>query len=99
MIANDQRLLRVKRRLLFQVMLGFLCNVLFLAVLYHLLGRIFIADWVRIVAALAILKLAPLLIVEWLNWRGAKRAISEMWAFGKLNFEDVSRELAARTAV
>jgi len=29
------------------------------------------------------------------NWTMARRAVSDMWAFGQLNFEEVSRELAA----
>ena len=99
MMDPELRLRPVKKRLLLQVALALLCDLLFLAVLFRIQGRAFIVDWVRITVALAVLKLVPLLIVQWLNWRGARRAISEMWAFGQLNFEEVSRELAARKAV
>jgi methyl-accepting chemotaxis protein len=99
MMDPELRLRPIKKRLFLQVALALLCNLLFLAALFRIQGRAFIVDWVRIVAALAALKLVPMLIVEWLNWTGARRAISEMWAFGQLNFEEVSRELAARKAV
>jgi methyl-accepting chemotaxis protein len=81
------------------VALALLSNLLFLAFLSRIQGRAFIADWIRIVVALAVLKFVPLVIVEWWNWTMARRAVSDMWAFGQLNFEEVSRELAARKAV
>jgi len=46
-----------------------------------------------------VLKFVPLLIVEWRNWTGAKRAVSEMWAFGQLTLEEVSRERAIHKSI
>jgi methyl-accepting chemotaxis protein len=62
-------------------------------------GLVFMPSWMRVAGLLALLNLVPLLIVEWFNWAGAKRAISEMWAFGQQSFEDVSREVAVYKAV
>jgi len=95
----EGRLNRVKKRLLLQVSLAILCNALFLVVLFHIQKRAFIDDWLSIVMALVVLKFAPLLAVERLNWMGAKRGISEMWAFGRLTLEEVSRERAAHKAI
>jgi methyl-accepting chemotaxis protein len=53
----------------------------------------------RIAAVLALLNFVPLLILERWNWVMARRAVSDMWAFGQLDFDEVSRELAARKAV
>jgi len=99
MIESERRLHRVKKRLLLQMGLAFICNVLFLIVLFRLQERAFIADWIQIAVALALLKSVPLLIVEWLNWTGAKRGVAEMWAFGQLSLEDISRELAIHKAI
>lgn len=99
MTANEGRLHRVKKRLLLRVALALICNVLFLAVLFRIQGPAFIADWMRIVAAMAILKFAPLLIAEWWNWSMARRSVADMWAFGQLNFEEVSRERAVHKAI
>jgi methyl-accepting chemotaxis protein len=99
MIGREIRLRSIKKRLFLQVALAFVCNLLFLAVLFFIEGRAFIADWIRIAVALAVLKFVPLLIVERWNWTTARRDVSDMWAFGQLNFDDVSRELAARKAV
>jgi hypothetical protein len=94
MIANERRLHRVKKRLLLQIALAFPCNVLFVAVLSRIQERAFIANWISIAVTLAFLKFVPLLVVEWVNWTGAKPGISEMWAYGQSSFEDLSRELA-----
>ena len=99
MIERDLRLLRIKKRLILQVAFGLLCNFLFLAFLFHLKGQAFIANWIRILAAMAVLKFVPMLFVEWWNWRMARSAVSDMWAFGQLNFDEVSRELATRKAI
>ena len=99
MIDRELRLRRIKKRLVLQVGFAVLCDVMFLAFLFLIQERTFLADWIRIVAALAVLKLVPLLIIEWWNWRMAARAASDMWAFGNLNFDEVSRELATRKAI
>jgi len=99
MIDRNLRLRRVKSRLILQSALGAICEVFFLAFLFALLGQTFRAEWFRIVAGLVVLTFVPLLIVEWWNWKMACRSVSDMWAFGQLNFEEVSRELAARKAV
>lgn len=99
MIDRVLRLRRIKKRLILQVAFALVCNICFLASLFRLEGQAFVADWVRIVAALAGLTFVPLLMVEWWNWRMACRSVSDMWAFGQLNFEEVSRELATRKAI
>jgi len=81
------------------VAFSLLCNVLFLAFLFYVEGQTFIANWVRIVPGLAVLIFLPLLLVEVWNLRMARRSVSDMWAFGQLNFDEVSRELATRKAI
>lgn len=99
MMDQGLRLRRIKRRMILQVAFGLLCNVLFLAFLFRLQGQTFIAEWNRIVAGLAGLTIVPLLMVEWWNWTMARSSVSDMWAFGQLNFDEVSRELATRKAI
>ncbi|MGD0481845.1 MAG: methyl-accepting chemotaxis protein [Terracidiphilus sp.] len=99
MMDRDLRLRSILRRLLIQVALGLLCNVLLFLVLSRFQGPAFLPDWMRIAVVLALLNFVPLLIVERWNWKMARRAVSDMWAFGELNFDEISRELAARKAV
>jgi methyl-accepting chemotaxis protein len=99
MMDRELRLRSIRRRLLIQVALGLLCNVLLFVALSRFQGPASLPDWMRIAAILALLNFVPLLIVERWNWIIARRAISDMWAFDHLNFDEVSRELAARKAV
>jgi methyl-accepting chemotaxis protein len=99
MMDRDVRLRRIKKRLFLQVVLALLCNTLLFVVLSRFQPPAFIPDWMRIAGPLAVFNLVPLLIVQWWNWIMACRAVSDMWAFDHLNFDEVSRELAARKAV
>ena len=101
MTNSERRLHQVQKRLLTRAAVGFLCNALLLlcVVLSHSQQPAFTPHWLRIVEVLILVNLAPLLIVEWFNWKGAKRDISAMWAFGQLSNEDVSRELAVHRAI
>ena len=96
---RELRLRSIRRRLLLQVAFGLLCNVLLFVALSRFHGPAFLPDWMRIAVVLALLNFVPLLIVERWNWKMARRAVSDMWAFGELNFDEISRELAARKAV
>jgi methyl-accepting chemotaxis protein len=95
----ELRLRRIRRRLLIQAGIVLLCNALLFVVLSYFQGPAFITGWMRIALPLAALNIMPLLIVEWVNWVAARRTVSDMWAFGQLNFDEISRELAARKAV
>lgn len=99
MMDRDLRLRRIRTRLFLQVALSLLCNVLLFVVLSHFQAPAFVPDWMRIAGPLAVLNLVPQLIFERWNWTIARRAASDMWAFDQLNFDEVSRELAARKAV
>lgn len=99
MTGRELRLSHIKRRLFIHVAIGLLCNVLLCEALSFIAGAIFASVWIRIAGVLALLNFVPMLIVECLTWRGAKRAVSDMWAFGQMKFEEVSRELAVRSAI
>ena len=97
MTDREQRLRRVQRRLLLQVAIGLLCNVLLCVSLSLIVGPV--SAWTRVAEVLALLNFLPLLIVEWVNWTGAKHGVADLWAFGEMNFEEVSRELAVGHAI
>jgi methyl-accepting chemotaxis protein len=99
MMDRGLRLRRMKKRLLLQIALGLVCNMLLFVFLSHFQGRAFVPDWMRIAGSLAVLSFLPLLIVERWNWTMARREVSDMWAFGELSFEEVARELAGRKAI
>ncbi len=92
---RESRLRRIQGRLLVQVAIGIFCNVLLCAALNRIQGTVFVPNWTRIAGLLGLFNLAPLLIVEWVNWAQAKRGVSRIWAFDQLNRDQMSRMLMA----
>jgi len=99
MTGRELRLRNIKRRLFIHVAIELLCNVIVCVALSLLQGPVFAPVWIRIAGVLALLNFVPMLIIECLTWRGAKHAVLDMWAFGQMNFDEVSRELAVRSAI
>jgi methyl-accepting chemotaxis protein len=98
MIGRDLRLRRIRRRLLIQTIVAVLCDVVLGVVFLCVKVPVSIPDWMRITGELTIFNVVPFLIVQWINWIGARSSVADMWAFGHLDFEEVSRELAAHKA-
>jgi methyl-accepting chemotaxis protein len=93
------RLRRIGKRLLWQVVLGGACDALLWLGLVWLMGSVLDPYRLRIIVLIALIEFMPLLMVEWLNWIGAQRAVSEMWAFGNLRFDQVSKMLEGRKVI
>ena len=95
----DARLHKIRNRIVGQTAIGFVCNVLLFVALRQTQGLKLVPDLVRIAGLMAILNILPFLIVQRANWRQARISVSDMWAFGEHNFEEISRTLAAYMAV
>lgn len=93
-----QRMKRIESRLLAQTVLGIALPAVLWASLWRLMGQ----DYVRVLSAATVLfvviLIVPLLLIQWWNWRGAHRAVADMWAFGNLRYDELSRTLAASRA-
>ena len=100
-VPGNRRLRQIQKRLFIRAGVGFLGNALLLlcVVWFHHSHPDFTPQWLRIGGALVLFNLVPLLIVEWAKWVGAKRGISEMWAFGQSSLEEVSQELACHKVI
>jgi methyl-accepting chemotaxis protein len=99
MIDRDLRLHRIKIRLLIQTAIGMVACVLFGISLLLTQGQLIIPDWKRVVGLIVLFLITPFLVVEWFNWMGARRGVAQMWAFGQLSYEEVSRERAVHKAI
>ena len=99
MISIESRLRRIRKRLLLQVAIALSCNVLLCVALSSIQEPLIIPNWMRIAGVLGLLNFLPLLVVDWMNWKRAKSAVSEMWAFGQFNFDQISRMLVAHKSV
>jgi methyl-accepting chemotaxis protein len=96
MTDRESRLRRIQKRLLIRVAIGFLCDVLLCVALYHTQGPVFLPNSMRIAALVAVLNFIPLFVVEWANWRQAKRGVSKIFEFDQLNCDQLTRMLVAR---
>ena len=99
MIDRENRLRRIRNRLLGQSALGLACNSLLYIALYFILGSSVLDRWMEIACVFFLLIVLPGMILMQTNWINAKLAVSDMWAFGQSSFEEISRELAAHKAI
>lgn len=100
--ANMQgklRFQRIRNRLVGTMAVTLVCAVLIWLAFYYLMGTAFIPYRVQIAAVLLLFMASPQLILMWMNWRSARRAMTEMWAFGQLNFDEISHLLTAHKAL
>jgi hypothetical protein len=95
---GEARFRRIRNRLIGAMAINLLSAILIWLAFAFLLGPV--PDSYRVDSAgiLLLLMLLPQLILMWLNWRNARRAMTEMWAFGKLNFDEISHTLTMHKA-
>ena len=82
-----------------QIAIGVVCGTLLWIALRRLLGAAFTPCQFQVAWLIILIEVAPLLLVEWGNWRAARQAIADMWAFGELRFDQISHMLAGRQAI
>lgn len=95
----ERRIDRVVKRLLMQLAIGVICDAALWLALRNMLGAAFIRCQIHAAYLILLVEFVPLLLVEWMNWRAARKAIADMWAFGKLRFDQISRMLAGREVI
>ncbi len=96
---NKPRLDRIRKRLIFQALFGSFCALLLYLSLFYVLGPVFTSHWRQTAGMFLLIIIIPLLIIEWRNWNAARSAVADMWAFGQLNFEELSHKLTAHEAI
>jgi methyl-accepting chemotaxis protein len=89
------RLRRIRKRLVTEAVIRFTCLALVWVVLINRMGSDLSRYWLLFAVLLLVFFLIPSLILMRKNWNEARRAVSDMWAFGPLNFKEISRELDA----
>jgi len=87
---REPRLRCVHNRLLISAAIGILCNVLLCVALACTQEITAISNWIWIAKALALLNFVPLLTIEWVNWRLAKRGASELSESDRLSSDQAS---------
>ena len=99
MTDNKARLRRIRSRLINEgVARVVLLTLLWLCLSYGL-GPGLASYQLRFAGLLFLFVLLPGLIYKQRHFAEARRAVSDMWAFGQFDFDEVSRELAARKTI
>ncbi len=96
--GNNPHLSHFGKRLGLQMAIGVTCTLLFYLALSAMLGPALTPYWGRVAGLFLLFNLVPLIIVERVNWNQARHAVSDMGAFGELDFAEISRELATHKA-
>jgi hypothetical protein len=99
MSDRKARLRKVRNRLLVQSELGFAAAVVVWLGTFFMMGPSFISHRLYFTGLLLIVVALPMAFIQRRNFIEARRAVSSMWAFGPLSFEEISRSLAAGLAI
>jgi methyl-accepting chemotaxis protein len=96
--ARKPRLKRIRKRLVVDGLIRTaLLGLLWLAIAMTASGAG--SNNARIALLLLCFVLGPDLIARWWNWKQAEEAVSGMWAFGEMDFKQISKMLAGRKTI
>jgi methyl-accepting chemotaxis protein len=96
---QEIRLGRIRKRFFTEGALRLVLMVLFLLVVSLTMGAALAPYRMSFVMDAVMFLVIPGLAIKWWNWNEARSAVSEMWAFGELNFKQVSKLLTGRTTI
>jgi methyl-accepting chemotaxis protein len=97
--ADNARLCKVGKRILAQTTLALFCASLFYLSLSYLLGTVLISCRSQIAGLLLLFLVFPLLIVEWVNWRQARKGIADLGVIGTLSKAELANVAERRAAM
>ena len=95
----ETRMRRIRNRLISESIVRGILVVLLWWYLTYSLGTHRASGQTRVITALALLVLLPEVYYKFVGYKSGRRAVSDMWAFGQHNLEEVSRNLAASMAI
>jgi methyl-accepting chemotaxis protein len=93
------RLRRIRNRLLREALVRIVLLALFWWSLSYQVGFDLTPYRFRFLVLTVLFLLLPGLAYKWISLKEARRAVSEMWAFGQLKFGDISRILEHRDTI
>jgi len=93
---REKRLRRIRNRLLLEALLRSVLLGLFLFAVSLLMGPALAPYKWSFAMCVVLFLVIPGLAIRWWNWNEARGAVSNMWAFGHLSFDQISRILAAQ---
>jgi methyl-accepting chemotaxis protein len=98
-LHRQQRLRKISRRLFLETFVRSVLLVVFWLLLSDVVGPGFAACRLRIAELVFTFIVVPGLLYKLSHWSQARRSVADMWAFGKLTFNQISHMLASRNSV
>jgi methyl-accepting chemotaxis protein len=99
MKESKQRLARIRKRFILEASVRFALVAVAWGVMSFAPGFSRSIDPLKVAGVLALAVVLPDLYYRRSGYRQAKREVSDMWAFGQHNFEEISRDRAAALAM
>jgi methyl-accepting chemotaxis protein len=96
---SNPRLQKARNRLLFQTVLGVVCNLLLWFSLSYLLGPAIVPYRREIAVMFFVLMLVPGAAIMQMNWNQARRGIAELGIVGRLSKSELANVAARRSAM
>ncbi len=93
------RLQGIRNRLIGEAALRMLLLAMFCIATVQALGLERAAEQWRLLGSVLVFLVVPGILFKLWNWNSARRAVADMWAFGQLNFEQISQMLASREVI
>jgi methyl-accepting chemotaxis protein len=93
------RLRRIRRRMLLETLMRFFLLGVYFCLLSFLDGPRFSANNIRGGVLLILLVAVPGFVYRVKNYSEARNAVADMWAFGQLRFDQISRMLTGRQII
>jgi methyl-accepting chemotaxis protein len=98
-LDRQLRLRKIRRRLLLELLIRSALLALFWLFLSHSMGRDLDPYRLRFAEFLLVFVIVPGVIYKLSHFAEARRAVADMWAFGSLNFSQISHLLSSRDAL
>ncbi len=98
-LHRQQRLRKISRRLILETSVRSALLALFWFLLSRVVGQEFAACRLHVAGLLFIFIIVPGIVYKLSHWIEARSSVADMWAFGKLTFNQISHMLASRNAV
>jgi methyl-accepting chemotaxis protein len=96
MTDREIRLHRIRRRLVAECIIRFICLALLWATLSYALGPVLSPYRLHFAGLLCLFIFVPGVLYKQIHFAEARRAVDDMWAFGQLSFEEISNILEGR---
>ena len=98
-LDRQLRLHKIRNRLVTELLVRTTLLAPFWLLLFRLTGRDLAPYWIQVALLIFLFLILPGLLFKLRHYSEARRAVADMWSFGRLSYSDLSRMLDARVVL